>query len=58
MCAIPPPAPRLVIDVACTHDFCGNHLTDVGRNGQLCDPDVNKLLEITARTKLARYHAA
>ena len=27
-------------------------------NGQLCDPDVNKLLETTARTKVARYREA
>jgi hypothetical protein len=38
--------------------FCGNHLRDVGRNGQLRDPDVNKLLETTARTKVARYREA
>ena len=24
---------HLVIDIACTHDLCGNHLRDVGRNG-------------------------
>jgi len=35
-----------IIDVACTHEFCGNYFTDVGRNWQLC---VNKLLETTPR---------
>ena len=40
-----------VIDIACTHEFCGNHRRDVIRNGQLRDSDVNKLLETTARTK-------
>ena len=49
---------HLVMEIACTHDFCGNHLTDVGRNGQLRDPDVNKLLETTACTKVARYREA
>jgi hypothetical protein len=48
----------MIIDVACTHEFCGNHFTDVGRNGQLRDPDVNKLLETAARTKVARYREA
>jgi len=46
---------HLIIDVTCTHEFCGNHLRDVGRNGQLRDHDVNKLLETTARTKVTRY---
>ena len=46
---------HVIVDVACTHEFCGNHFTDVGRNGQLLDPDVNKLLETAARTKVARY---
>ena len=36
---------HVMADVALTHEFCGNHLTDVSRNGQLRDPDVNKLLE-------------
>jgi hypothetical protein len=49
---------HLIIDIACTHEFGGNHLTDVGRNRQLRDPDVNMLLETTARTKVARYHEA
>ena len=43
---------HLVIDIGCTHEFCGNHLRDVGRNWQLRDPDVNKLLETTAHTKV------
>ena len=46
---------HLVIGVACIDEFCGNHLKDVGRNGQLRGPDVDKLLETTARTKVARY---
>jgi hypothetical protein len=49
---------HLVIDIACTLEFCGNHLRDVGRNGQLRDPDVNKLLETAARTEVARYREA
>jgi hypothetical protein len=49
---------HLIIDVACTHEFGGNHFTDVGRNGQLRDPDVNKLLETTACTKAAWYREA
>ena len=49
---------NLVIDIACNHESCGNHLRDVGRNAQLRDPDVNKLLETTARTKMARYREA
>ena len=39
---------HLVIDIACTRDFGGNHHRDIGRNGQLRDHDVNKLLETTA----------
>ena len=46
---------HLVMDIACTHEFCGNHRRDITRNGQLRDSDVNKLLETTARTKVARY---
>ena len=38
---------HLVIEIACTHEFSGSHLRDVGRNGLLRDPDVNKLLETT-----------
>ena len=30
----------------------------MGRNGQLRDPDVKKLLEATARTKVTRYREA
>ena len=36
-----------------THGFCGNRFTDVGRN-----PNVNKILETAARTKVARYREA
>ena len=49
---------HLVIDIACTHEFGGNHLRDVGHNGQMRDPDANKLLETTACTKVARYREA
>ena len=49
---------HLVIDIACTHEFCGNFRRDVTRNGQLRDSDVNKLLETTARTKVERYREA
>ena len=53
----------MVIDIDCIKEFCGHHLRDVGRNRQLRDPDVNKLLETTgsrlgARTKVARYREA
>ena len=41
-------ARHLVINIACTHEFCGNNRRDVTRKGQLRDPDVNKLLETTA----------
>ena len=51
-------ARHLVIDISCTHEFCGNNLKDVARNGQLRDPNVNKLLETTARTKVDRYRDA
>jgi hypothetical protein len=46
---------NVIVDVTCIHEFCGNHLVDVSRNGQLRDPDVNKLLQNAARTKAARY---
>ena len=49
---------HLVIDIACTHEFGGNHCRNFDRNGQLRDHDVNKLLETTARTKVARYREA
>jgi hypothetical protein len=49
---------HLVIDIACIHEFGSNHRRDIGSNGQLCDHDVNKLLETTARTKVARYREA
>ena len=49
---------RLIIDVACTHEFGGNHLRDVTRKGQLRDPNVNKLLGATARAKVTRYREA
>jgi hypothetical protein len=48
----------MMVDVAFIHEFCGNHLADVSRNGQLRDPDVNKLFENVARTKVARYRNA
>ena len=37
----------MVIQIACNHEFGGNHLRDVGSNRQLCYP------ETTARTKVA-----
>ena len=49
---------HLVIDIACTHEFGGNHRRDFDRNGKLRDHDVDKLLETTARTKVARYREA
>ena len=49
---------HLIIDIACTHEFCGNTCKDVTRNGQLRDRDVNKILETTARTKVERYRDA
>ena len=41
-------ARHLVIDIACTHEFCGNNCKDVTRNGQLREPDVNKLRTLRA----------
>ena len=48
----------MIVDAAFIHEFCGNHLADVSRNGQLRDPDVDRLLEKAARTKVARYRDA
>ena len=41
----------MIADAAFIHELCGNHLADVSRNGQLRDPDVNRLLENAAPTK-------
>ena len=38
------------------HEFCGNHLRDVGRNRQLRDPEFSKLLKATARTNIRNLH--
>ena len=45
----------MMIEVAC---ICGNNLRDVGRNGQLRDRDVNKLLETAVRPRVTRYREA
>jgi len=46
---------HLIIDVALNHEFGGNHMADVTCNGALRAADPAKLLEATARTKIARY---
>ena len=43
---------HLIIDVALNHEFGGNHMADVTRNGALRAADPAKLLEATARTKI------
>jgi len=48
---------HLVIDVAVNHDFGGDHLADVSRNGALRDAQPGRILESTARTKVDRYRA-
>jgi len=35
---------HMIVDVVFIHEFYGNHLADESCNGQLRDPDVNKLL--------------
>ena len=47
---------HVIGDTALIHEFCGNHLADVSRNGQLRDPEVNKLFENAVRTKAVQYH--
>ena len=46
---------HLIIDVALNHEFGGNHMADVTRNGAMRAADPARLLEATARTKIARY---
>ena len=48
---------HLIIDVAVNHEFGGDHLADVSRNGALRDAQPSRLLERTARTKIDRYRA-
>jgi len=43
---------HLSIDVALNHEFGGNHMANVTRNGALRAADPAKLLEATARTKI------
>lgn len=45
---------HLVIDVAVSHKFGGDHLAGVSRNGALCDAQPGRILESTARTKVER----
>ena len=46
---------NLIIDVALIHEFGGNHMVDVSRNGKLRHAQPDKLLEAAARTKVHRY---
>jgi hypothetical protein len=48
---------HLVLDVAVNHEFGGDHLADVSRNGALRDAQPDRILESTARTKEGRYKA-
>ena len=48
---------HLVLDVAVNHEFGGDNLADVSRNGALRDAQPARILENTARTKVARYRA-
>ena len=49
---------NLIIDVALTHEFGGNHMANVSLNGLLWHAQPDKLLESTARTKVRRYREA
>ena len=49
---------NLIIDVALTHEFGGNHMVDVSLNGQLRHAKPDTLLEATARRKVRRYREA
>jgi hypothetical protein len=42
--------PDLILDVALNHEFGGNHMADVGRNGELHNADPSKILKATTRT--------
>jgi len=46
---------HLVLDVAVNHEFGGDHLADVSRNGALRDAQPDRILEGTARVKVDRY---
>ena len=48
---------HLIIDVAVNHEFGGDHLADVSRNGALRDAQPSRILERTARTKVDRSQA-
>ena len=48
---------HLILDVAVNHEFGGDHLADVSRNGALRDAQPSRILESTARTKVDRYRA-
>jgi len=39
----------------CGHEFGGDNLADVSRNGALRDAQPDRILENTARSKVARY---
>jgi len=43
---------HLIMDVALNHEFGGNHMADVARNGALRAADPAKFLEATARIKI------
>jgi len=51
------PTTELVIDVAVNHEFGGDHLADVCRNGALRDAQPGRILESTTRTKVDCYRA-
>jgi len=48
---------HLILDVAVNHEFGGDHLADVSRNGALRDAQPSRILESTARAKVDRYMA-
>ena len=48
---------HLILDVTVNHEFGGDHLADVSRNGALRDAQPTRILERTARTKVDRYRA-
>jgi len=48
---------HLIIDVAINHEFGGDHLADVSRNGALRDAQLGRILESTTRTNVDRYRA-
>ena len=48
----------LIIDVSVVHEFGGDNMVDVSRNGQLRDIDPYRTLENAARRKINRYREA